>query len=95
MMFTPAVARAYADTYSSAELAELRADCLSVHSGGGEVSKSLGSGSITIRLENCETILENIQEALRIVAAEAGDDDPDLTAEPFSSGFSFANRYIE
>ena len=92
-MFTPAVARAYAATYSNAELAELRADCLAVHAGGGEISKSLGSGSIAIRLENCETILENLEEALRILAAGTGD--PDVTAESFSSGVSFANRYIE
>ncbi len=94
-MFTPAVARTYASRYTRALLGELQDACLAVHADGGEVSKSLGSGSITIRLENCDTILENIEEALRIQAAGDTGADPDLTAEPFASGVSFANRYIE
>jgi hypothetical protein len=94
-MFTPAVARSYADRHTLAQLRDIQDACLLVHQDGGEIHKSLGSGSISINLANCETILENIIEALRIKGAEEEDADSDLTAVSFSSGVSFAKRYIE
>lgn len=92
-MFDPAVARTYAARMSEAQLHSLQDVCLDVHANGGEVSVSSGSGNISINLANCVSILENLEEALRIKAAGAGD--PDLTREPFASGVNFANRYIE
>ena len=92
-MHDPAVARTYAARMSAAEIQALQDACLQVHASGGEVSVSSGSGSISVNLSNCVSILENLEEALRIKAAGAAD--PDLTAEPFSSGVSFGNRYIE
>lgn len=93
VMFDPAVARTCAARFTEAKLHELQDICLDVHSTGAEVSVSSGSGSISINLLNCVSILENLEEALRIQAAGAGD--PNLTAEPFSSGVSRANIYIE
>ena len=92
-MFDPAVARTYAARCTEVRLHELQDICLDVHANGGEVSVSSGSCTISINLGNCVSILENLEEALRIQAAGAAD--PDLTAESFTSGASFANRYIE
>lgn len=94
-MFDPAVARTYASRMTEADIQALQDVCLNVHANGGEVSVSSGSGSISINLSNCVSILENLEEALRIKDAEADSEDPDLTREPFSSGVSYANRYIE
>ena len=92
-MFDPAVARTYASRMTESQIQALQDTCLDVHANGGEVSVSSGSGSITVNLSNCVSILENLEEALRIIAA--GTADPDLTAPAFTTGVNFAGRYID
>lgn len=92
-MFDPAVSRTYASRMTEAQLQAIQDTCLDVHSNGGEVAVSSGSGSISIHLGNCVSILENVEEALRIQAA--GAEDPDLTAPGFTTGINRANCYIE
>lgn len=92
-MFDPAVARTYASRMTESQIQALQDTCLDIHANGGEVAVSSGSGSITVNLANCVSILENLEEALRIQAA--GAEDPDLTAPGFTTGINRANCYIE
>lgn len=92
-MIDPAVARTLAARSTEAELQAWQDDAINVAAGAAEVSISFGNGSRSISRDNAAWWLANLEEALRIKAA--GSDDPDVSAEPWAAGVSFANRYIE
>lgn len=92
MQSSPAIAQSFADRNTEAELQAIQDACLDVFANSGEVSINSGSGSITVSRENCEHILANVAEALRIKAG--GSTDPDLNRTAAASGFNFSNRRI-
>ena len=82
MAFNPAIALAYRETYDTTELEQIREDCLAVHQNSGTVQRHYEGGSLTIDPKNCEVILENVNEALRMARAAALgiDEEPILPA---------------
>lgn len=90
---TPAVARTFAKRYTVSEIQELQDTCLQVYADSGEVTKSFGSGSISIRRENCQEILEDLEEALSIKMG--GGVARDISGEAPSSALNYAPRPIE
>jgi hypothetical protein len=94
MAFNPAVALAYKETYNPDELAQIRADCLEVHQNSGTVQRHYEGGSLTVDPKNCEVILENVMEAIRMQKACAAGLDPVLTQPSFSVALDFRRRRL-
>ena len=90
-MYSQTVAEAYADTYTETELISIRTGAIQAHTNSTTVSMSFEGSSITVDPRNAESVLETVQEAIRIKRSKAAGADPDLSA-PFR-GFSLDRRY--
>lgn len=91
MPANPVIAQAYADQYNVKSLREIRAAALLVHANGGHITRSYEGSSLTISLENVQSILETVAEALRIKCAESGGLDGDLSRPSLGVSLDFRN----
>lgn len=94
MPFSQTVAAAYADTYSVSELNEIREAALEVYTNSATVSRSCEGLSLTIDKSNAESVLENVQEALRIKQSKSQGCDPDLCGPVMAVTFDRSHHRI-
>lgn len=85
-------AKALADAFEDPALRDYRLTALKVKLEGGTITRTYEGSSFTISRENCEQIIADTNEALAIRAAEAADENRELTTEPAGRGMDFSTR---